>query len=177
MIGRVSAVAAIALCLGQPAWASTSDGKAPYADAGRTQDYPEIAFVKGRCQFIAAGQVRPMKCNGVMYMDAPRTGRVSFGVMLDEGTWNFSGARAERPDAMHYHLLVDGVSGPNEDSDRSPATGVCDVEMSIDATTVRSLICTADTAGGGLSLTASGKTKIMDLGPPPPQQAKLSIRK
>ena len=170
MISRVSAALTFALCLAQPAWASAPVAGTPRAGTG--QDYPDIAFVKGRCQFVAAGRIRPIKCNGVMYMNIAQTGRTSFAVMLDDNAWSFSGLRSERSDGLHFHLAVDSVVGPRDNSPRAPATGSCDVEMT-DAVTVRSLICTADTAGGGLSLTASGKTKAMDLAPPAPRQAKL----
>jgi hypothetical protein len=86
-------------------------------------------------------------------MAVPATHRIDFTVIGAGVTWAFSGEQDDN-DKGQYSLTVDSIVSP--ESGRMDADGECDMDVADDGRTVRSIACQAKTAGGTLTLKASG---------------------
>jgi hypothetical protein len=95
----------------------------------------------------------PVAVSGVTYVTRDEPRRHSFSATTAMGTVTFSGGEAAWRDATHAQAPIDSVlrltrEGFSDDA----ASGVCDFEISADATYLKTVACRATTAGGDYAL-------------------------
>ena len=118
----------------------------------------------------------------VVYFYFANNGRTSFSVFTDAGAIGFSGDVDARPEPHLYSLTVDSIvrTRTGKDTDRTPATGKCDLRYGDSQMMVTSIDCTVTAEGGPSSLHFTGNgqpatvTPLPDT-PPPSAPAQPSL--
>lgn len=118
-----------------------------------------VVNITGECDLTIAGDRQA--CESVAYTFVESTGRVAFHVPTELGAIAFSGKSDLQPRLTRYMLTVDSILAGRGDgsSQRSPASGRCEMEGSADGRLVRSLRCEAATEFGRMILELTGDGK------------------
>ncbi len=118
-----------------------------------------VVNISGECELTIAGDQQT--CESVAYTFVESTGRAAFHVPTELGAIAFSGKSDVQPRLTRYILTVDSILAGRGDgsSQRSPASGRCEMEGSADGRLVRSLHCEAATEFGRMILELTGDGK------------------
>lgn len=116
---------------------------------------PTLVFLKGKGTLTFRGSSAPAEV--VLYGVAD--GTVVIQVPTTSGAVGFKGTEDMQPTANQYVLKVSSVYNGRvgaTDNSRTPATGLCEINVSTDGEIVRSMKCNATTQFGPVSLVFKG---------------------